>query len=95
MLFPGTNLFGPLGHKMGRWLAACSGLIIIGICLILVRQPLHLLCVHIALVVSSADQDFLLVFLLFNYKFMNVCFLGYFWLQVTRVFFTVFSLFIH
>ncbi|KAI8427138.1 hypothetical protein MSG28_014759 [Choristoneura fumiferana] len=23
----GTNLFGPLGHKMGRWLAACSGLI--------------------------------------------------------------------
>ncbi|XP_028172257.1 synaptic vesicular amine transporter-like [Ostrinia furnacalis] len=34
----GTNLFGPLGHKMGRWLAACSGLLIIGICLILVCQ---------------------------------------------------------
>ncbi|KAL1505824.1 hypothetical protein ABEB36_005296 [Hypothenemus hampei] len=29
----GTNLFGPLGHKMGRWLAALLGLIIIGICL--------------------------------------------------------------
>ncbi|XP_019880764.2 synaptic vesicular amine transporter [Aethina tumida] len=29
----GTNLFGPLGHKMGRWLAALLGLVIIGICL--------------------------------------------------------------
>lgn len=29
----GTNLFGPLGHRMGRWLAALIGLIIIGICL--------------------------------------------------------------
>ncbi|XP_066259227.1 synaptic vesicular amine transporter [Euwallacea similis] len=29
----GTNLFGPLGHKMGRWLAALIGLIVIGICL--------------------------------------------------------------
>ncbi|KAK9718757.1 Major Facilitator Superfamily [Popillia japonica] len=29
----GTNLFGPLGHRMGRWLAALLGLIIIGICL--------------------------------------------------------------
>ncbi|CAG9133001.1 unnamed protein product [Plutella xylostella] len=34
----GTNLFGPLGHKMGRWLAALSGLLIIGVCLILVRK---------------------------------------------------------
>nr|CAI5829685.1 unnamed protein product [Callosobruchus analis] len=32
----GTNLFGPLGHRMGRWLAALLGLIIIGICLMLV-----------------------------------------------------------
>lgn len=32
----GTNLFGPLGHKMGRWLAALLGLIVIGICLMLV-----------------------------------------------------------
>ncbi|XP_060524891.1 synaptic vesicular amine transporter isoform X2 [Cylas formicarius] len=29
----GTNVFGPLGHRMGRWLAALLGLIIIGICL--------------------------------------------------------------
>ncbi|XP_050297232.1 synaptic vesicular amine transporter isoform X2 [Anthonomus grandis grandis] len=29
----GTNLFGPLGHRMGRWLAGLLGLIIIGICL--------------------------------------------------------------
>ncbi|CAK1550212.1 unnamed protein product [Leptosia nina] len=42
----GTNLFGPLGHKMGRWLAACSGLIIIGLCLILIpmaRKMEHLI----------------------------------------------------
>ncbi|XP_063544084.1 synaptic vesicular amine transporter isoform X1 [Cydia strobilella] len=42
----GTNLFGPLGHKMGRWLAACSGLIIIGVCLILIpmaRKLEHLI----------------------------------------------------
>ncbi|KAK9508874.1 hypothetical protein O3M35_006329 [Rhynocoris fuscipes] len=29
----GTNVFGPLGHYMGRWLATLLGLIIIGICL--------------------------------------------------------------
>nr|XP_031847423.1 synaptic vesicular amine transporter-like isoform X2 [Nomia melanderi] len=29
----GTNLFGPLGHRMGRWLASLVGLVIIGICL--------------------------------------------------------------
>lgn len=33
----GTNLFGPLGHRMGRWLAALLGLIVIGICLMLVN----------------------------------------------------------
>lgn len=32
----GTNLFGPLGHKIGRWLAALLGLVIIGVCLICV-----------------------------------------------------------
>lgn len=32
----GTNLFGPLGHKMGRWLAALLGLVVIGACLIMV-----------------------------------------------------------
>lgn len=30
----GTNLFGPLGHRIGRWLAALLGLVIIGICLL-------------------------------------------------------------
>jgi DHA1 family solute carrier family 18 vesicular amine transporter 1/2 len=37
----GTNLFGPLGHRMGRWLAALLGLIIIGICLMLVPPLGH------------------------------------------------------
>ncbi|XP_067003907.2 synaptic vesicular amine transporter isoform X2 [Anabrus simplex] len=32
----GTNLFGPLGHRMGRWLASLLGLIIIGVCLLLI-----------------------------------------------------------
>ncbi|KAJ8682270.1 hypothetical protein QAD02_018062 [Eretmocerus hayati] len=32
----GTNLFGPLGHKMGRWLAALIGLVVIGFCLMLI-----------------------------------------------------------
>merc|ERR1712117_275168 len=32
----GTNMFGPLGHKMGRWKAALVGLAIIGFALILV-----------------------------------------------------------
>lgn len=42
----GTNLFGPLGHRMGRWLAALLGLIIIGICLMcipLARSINHLI----------------------------------------------------
>lgn len=33
----GTNLFGPLGHLMGRWLASLIGLFIIGICLCAVK----------------------------------------------------------
>ena len=32
----GTNLFGPMGHKMGRWKASLVGLAIIGVALILV-----------------------------------------------------------
>jgi DHA1 family solute carrier family 18 vesicular amine transporter 1/2 len=32
----GTNLFGPMGHRMGRWLASLIGLILIGLALILV-----------------------------------------------------------
>lgn len=42
----GTNLFGPLGHRMGRWLAALLGLIVIGICLMcipLARSINHLI----------------------------------------------------
>lgn len=34
----GTNLFGPLGHRMGRWLAALLGLAIIGTCLMCVSK---------------------------------------------------------
>lgn len=34
----GTNLFGPLGHRMGRWLAALIGLVVIGVCLMCVSQ---------------------------------------------------------
>jgi DHA1 family solute carrier family 18 vesicular amine transporter 1/2 len=33
----GTNLFGPLGHRIGRWRAALIGLVVIGACLIAVR----------------------------------------------------------
>lgn len=33
----GTNLFGPLGHKIGRWLAALLGLVVIGLCLLWVK----------------------------------------------------------
>ena len=32
----GTNLFGPLGHRMGRWLASLIGLLMIGLALIFV-----------------------------------------------------------
>jgi MFS transporter, DHA1 family, solute carrier family 18 (vesicular amine transporter), member 1/2 len=32
----GTNLFGPLGHQIGRWRAALIGLVVIGSCLIAV-----------------------------------------------------------
>lgn len=34
----GTNLFGNLGHKIGRWRATMIGLIIIGCSLLLVRN---------------------------------------------------------
>lgn len=34
----GTNLFGPLGHRMGRWLAAMIGLILIGFALLAVSR---------------------------------------------------------
>ncbi|KAG5878231.1 hypothetical protein JTB14_009210, partial [Gonioctena quinquepunctata] len=50
----GTNLFGPLGHKMGRWLAALMGLIVIGICLMLI--PLATSINH--LIVPNAGLGF-------------------------------------
>lgn len=46
----GTNLFGPLGHKIGRWFAACLGLIIIGCCLIMVSETILL---HIFLIFNQ------------------------------------------
>lgn len=42
----GTNLFGPLGHRMGRWLASLIGLSLIGLALIFVpfaTRPNHLI----------------------------------------------------
>lgn len=42
----GTNLFGPLGHRMGRWLASFIGLSMIGLALIFVpfaSRPNHLI----------------------------------------------------
>lgn len=50
----GTNLFGPLGHKMGRWLAAMLGLIIIGVCLMCI--PLATSMNH--LIVPNAGLGF-------------------------------------
>ena len=32
----GTNVFGPCGHRIGRWLSSLIGLVIIGLCLMLV-----------------------------------------------------------
>jgi len=32
----GTNLFGPLGHKMGRWRASLIGMVIIALALVCV-----------------------------------------------------------
>ncbi|CAH2004095.1 unnamed protein product [Acanthoscelides obtectus] len=50
----GTNLFGPLGHRMGRWLAALLGLIIIGVCLMLI--PLATNMYH--LIIPNAGLGF-------------------------------------
>ena len=36
LFYSGTNLFGPLGHRMGRWLASFIGLSLIGLALIFV-----------------------------------------------------------
>ncbi|EFO18719.1 abnormal catecholamine distribution protein 1 [Loa loa] len=34
----GTNIFGPLAHKIGRWLSSFLGLMIIGVCLIAIPR---------------------------------------------------------
>lgn len=39
----GTNLFGPLGHKIGRWLCALLGLVVIGVCLLLIPMATSLI----------------------------------------------------
>jgi MFS transporter, DHA1 family, solute carrier family 18 (vesicular amine transporter), member 1/2 len=46
----GTNLFGPLGHRMGRWLASMIGLVVIGFCLMLVF-PLFIRRTHEFLII--------------------------------------------
>ncbi|KAH9522542.1 hypothetical protein DERF_006106 [Dermatophagoides farinae] len=38
----GTNIFGPLGHRMGRWLASMCGLIIIGLALLYIPMATDL-----------------------------------------------------
>ncbi|XP_072123026.1 synaptic vesicular amine transporter-like [Mobula birostris] len=38
----GTNLFGVLANKMGRWLCSLTGMLILGISMILVRSSFHL-----------------------------------------------------
>lgn len=35
----GTNVFGPMGHRMGRWLASMCGLLTIGFALLWVSSP--------------------------------------------------------
>ena len=44
----GTNLFGPMGHKMGRWKASLVGLAIIGVALILVSFSLLLILLGVS-----------------------------------------------
>ena len=45
----GTNLFGPLGHRVGRWLASLVGLVIIAVCLMCVsfRQQRLVIGFHV------------------------------------------------
>ncbi|XP_037077178.1 LOW QUALITY PROTEIN: synaptic vesicular amine transporter-like [Pollicipes pollicipes] len=50
----GTNLFGPLGHRVGRWLASLVGLVIIAVCLACI--PLAVSINH--LIVPNAGLGF-------------------------------------
>ena len=49
----GTNIFGPLGHRMGRWLASMCGLIIIGLALLYV-------CITISVAIIIDNLSFYL-----------------------------------
>lgn len=64
----GTNVFGPLGHKMGRWLASMLGIIAIGFALIsvsvnlLTDQNFHHFYYHTKIIIS----------LLIRYRWLKV-----------------------
>ncbi|KAK3094299.1 hypothetical protein FSP39_000030, partial [Pinctada imbricata] len=48
----GTNIFGPLGNKIGRWLSALIGMAVIGVCLIAIpfsRNIYHLIAPNFGL----------------------------------------------
>ncbi|KAK6186584.1 hypothetical protein SNE40_008598 [Patella caerulea] len=48
----GTNIFGPLAHKIGRWLSAMIGMAVIGICLFVIpfsTNILHLIAPNFGL----------------------------------------------
>ncbi|XP_064629992.1 synaptic vesicular amine transporter-like isoform X4 [Lineus longissimus] len=48
----GTNVFGPLAHKIGRWLSALVGMIVVGICLFIIpfaKNILHLIAPNFGL----------------------------------------------
>ncbi|XP_048746822.2 synaptic vesicular amine transporter-like [Ostrea edulis] len=48
----GTNTFGPLAHKIGRWLSALIGMIVIGLCLFAIpfsRNIYHLIAPNFGL----------------------------------------------
>lgn len=53
----GTNLFGPLGHKIGRWRAALLGLLIIGACLMMVSKIFNFQNILIKVIIENFLTD--------------------------------------
>lgn len=53
----GTNLFGPLGHKIGRWRAALLGLVIIGACLMMVSKIFNFQNILINVIIENFLTD--------------------------------------
>lgn len=53
----GTNLFGPLGHKIGRWLAALLGLVIIGFCLMMVSKIFNFQNILVNVIIENFLTD--------------------------------------